>query len=72
MPPFVWNGSNVIVKLSTVLDFLSVVPELREWYSDTFPYVMNPLSTHTGVRDRPASPVATTRKVMADSPVPVK
>jgi hypothetical protein len=62
-PPFIWNGENVLVKLSGVLDYLGQLPELREWYSDTYVFTCNPLSMHCGLSDRPDTPVTTTRRV---------
>jgi hypothetical protein len=50
--------------MTTVLDFLSLIPELQEWFTDTYPYVRNPFGMHCALDERPATPVATTRKVL--------
>ena len=47
-----------------MLDYLAELPELMEWYSDTYPYTFNPLGMHTKLDVRPETPVATTRRVL--------
>lgn len=54
----------VCVQICTVLDYLNTIPELKEWYTDTYPYVNNPLAMHTQLSERPETPVKTTRKVL--------
>ncbi len=61
------------MQMITVLDYLGGIPELREWYGDTYQFLRNPLAFHSAVDDRPETPVATTRKVWAlTSVVPVR
>ena len=50
-------------QITSVLDYLSLMPELQEWFTDTYPYTRNPFGMHVDLDERPTTPVSTTRKV---------
>ena len=48
LPPkkevFFWNGFNIVLQISSKLNFLALCPELVEWYGLEFPFVRNPFA----------------------------
>lgn len=63
---FTWHGQAVLPQLAHSLDFLGQVPELRQWYTDAYPWRRNPFGMWVALDDRPATPRGTTRKVVMD------
>ncbi len=56
------------LQMTTVLDYLSTLPQLWEWFTETYPYTRNPFSLHCSLDKRPDTPVATTRRVRRLAP----
>ena len=54
--PFVWNGVNYLLKISSDLDFLSHFSEVETWFG--FSLVRNPFVVAVCLDKRPATPMS--------------
>ena len=54
--PFVWNGVNYLLKISSDLDFLSRFSEVETWFG--FSLVRNPFVVAVCLDKRPATPIS--------------
>ena len=55
--PFLWNGNNILLHLTTDFDFLDNCGQLTEWYGPDFNLQNNPFMMAVPVWERAATPL---------------
>ena len=64
--PFLWNGNNILLHLTTDFDFLDNCGQLKEWYGPDFQLQNNPFMMAVPVWERAATPLKATQRVLVN------
>jgi hypothetical protein len=64
--PFVWNGTNILLRIEGGLDFVAGSAELCEWYGKHFSLVRNPFMVVTPLAQRAHTPRKFTQTMLVN------
>jgi hypothetical protein len=65
--PFMWNGQNVLLTVSTGLDFLGHrYPEIGEWFGAEYAFARNPFGRASPMDARPPTPPPAKMAILVD------